>query len=662
MPAPADSQSDIAQPESEPRRRPLRAAGAALTLGALGVVFGDIGTSPLYALQAVYTNDHDAVRVNHLDVFGINSLVFWSITVIVAVKYLSFVMRADDRGEGGILALTGLVQRANVKRASLMITLVALGVAGVALFYGDGAITPAISVLSAVSGLGIAVHGLSSAVLPISVAVLVALFAIQRFGTGAVGRLFGPVMVVWFAVLALVGTVEIVHHPAIIAALLPSYAARFILERTHIAIIALTGVVLAITGAEALYADMGHFGRSPIRRAWFFIVFPALTLNYLGQGSLILRSPKSISNPFYLLVPHWGQLPMTVLATIATVIASQAVISGAFSVTQQAVQLGLLPRVAVRHTSEREIGQIYLPVVNASLLVIVVAIAVGFGSSNALTNAYGVAVTGTFVLNTTLFLAVVRLLWRKPRRYVVLGAIVFLGVEIPFFLANLRKVTHGGWLPLALGTIVFAVLMTWKRGREIITERRVRAEGEIHDFIEQLDSEATTIERVPGVAVFLNERLDTAPLALRSNVEHNHVLHDHVILASVRIERAAHILDADRVVAESKYLFSGATGDPLGAFAADITPLTLRFGFLERPDVPAALALAAAQGMIEGNPDIGSAIYFLSQITLVPSTAPGMARWRKKLFLAIARNAANPAQYFRLPDSRTVSMSGRIQL
>ncbi len=414
---------------------------AALVVGALGVVFGDIGTSPLYAMQAVFTADGHAVRATPAEVYGVISLVFWSITMIVSVKYVSFIMRADNGGEGGIMALTALLEGAKHKRGAVTVVLVTLGILGASLFYGDGVITPAISVLSAVEGLKVAVPSLGSLVLPITIAVLSMLFAIQRLGTKLVGSLFGPVMAVWFGVLALVGVVEIAQHRGVIRALSPSYGVQFFLDHGGVAFVALAGVVLAVTGAEALYADMGHFGRAPIRRAWFLLVFPALTLNYLAQGSLILRSPNAVRNPFFLLLPAWAQIPMVLLATVATVIASQSVISGAFSVTQQAVQLGFLPRLTIRHTSS-EVGQIYVPAVNASMFVTVVAIVIAFGSSTALASAYGGAVTGTFILNTVLVLAVARLLWHRSWRLIALGAAVFLTVEVSFFAANLTKVVR----------------------------------------------------------------------------------------------------------------------------------------------------------------------------------------------------------------------------
>jgi KUP system potassium uptake protein len=635
---------------------------AALTLGALGVVFGDIGTSPLYAIQSVFTVDNHAVHVTRGAVYGVISLVFWSLTLIVSVKYVTFVMRADDRGEGGIMALTALLKGARLKRGGVPVALVTLGVVGACLFYGDSAITPAISVLSAVEGLKVPVPSLGSIVLPVTAAVLCALFAIQRFGTTLVGNLFGPVMGVWFGILAVVGGVEIARHPGILRALSPTYGAQFLLEHGGVAFVALGAVVLVVTGAEALYADMGHFGRAAIRRAWFFVVFPALTLNYLGQGSLILRSPKSVANPFFLLLPGWARIPMVFLATVATVIASQAVISGAFSVSQQAVQLGFLPRLAIRHTSQREVGQIYMPAVNAGMFAAVLGIVIGFGSATALASAYGVAVTGTFVLTTILYLAVAVLLWRKPTRLVALGGAVLLIVEVAFFAANISKIHHGGWLPLAIATIVFTTLMTWHKGREIVTANRSAAEGRFPDFLEQLGGGEFPIQQVPGVAVFLHRNLGATPLALRANVEHNHVLHDQVIIVSVQTERVPHIPDSERVVATTKSLYSAATGDPLHPAAERITAVTFRFGFLDPPDVPSALRRAIKQHRIEGEPDLEHATYFLSDITIVPTGAAGMAAWRKKLFVTMARNAAGAADYFRLPDGRTVSTSGRIHL
>ncbi len=624
---------------------------AALTLGALGVVFGDIGTSPLYALQTVFTADHHAVHATPGDVYGVISLVFWTITMVVSVKYVTFIMRADNGGEGGIMALTALVQGAEVKRTMTKMALVTLGILGASLFYGDGAITPAISVLSAVEGVKVAVPSLASMVLPITVVVLTSLFAIQRFGTQLVGRLFGPVMAVWFGVLGLTGIVEIAQHPDVLRALSPTYGAKFMFDHGHVAFIALGSVVLAVTGAEALYADMGHFGRPPIRRAWFLLVFPALTLQYLAQGSLIVRSPSSVSNPFFLLMPTWAQVPMVLLATAATVIASQAVISGAFSVSNQAVQLGFLPRLTIRHTSRREIGQIYVPAINAALFVAVVAIVLGFGSSASLGSAYGVAVTGTFILNTILFLAVARLLWHTRRRLIVLGAVVFLTVEVTFFAANLTKIVHGGWLPLAIAAAVFTVLMTWRKGHEVVSVNRVREEGPLNEFVDSLADRDVPVQRVPGTAVYLNAHAQTTPLALRANVEHNHVLHERVIIVSIETERVPHVYHADRL-----------TCDELGHGADGITGVTVRFGFQDAQNVPAMLKLAVREGLLERTIDLEQASYFLSQITIVPKRGRGINPWRKRLFLALARNAANPVVYFRLPDERTVTVGERVAL
>ena len=636
-----------------PRRRGAAAhAGlAALTLGALGVVFGDIGTSPLYALQTVFTADNHAVHVTPNEVYGVISLVFWSITMIVSVKYVTFIMRADNGGEGGIMALTALVEGIDLRSARAKAALVLLGILGASLFYGDGMITPAISVLSAVEGLRVAAPSLSSMVLPATVAVITALFAIQRFGTQIVGNLFGPVMLLWFGTLAVIGATEVAGHPEVLKGLSPTYGARFFIDHGAVAFIALASVVLAVTGAEALYADMGHFGRAPIRRAWFLIVFPALTLNYLAQGSLILRSPRSVRSPFFLLLPSWAQVPMVVLATVATVIASQSVISGAFSVTRQAVQLGFLPRLRIRHTSAREVGQVYAPAINRILFVTVVAIVLGFGSSAALASAYGVAVTGTFILNTTLFLVVARMMWHAPKRLIALGAIAFLTIEVAFFAANLTKVVHGGWLPLAIAAIVFVVLTTWRRGRDIVTANRSRLEGSLPAFIKHVDARDFKVVRVPGTAVFLNGNPKTTPLALRANVEHNHVLHENVVIISIESERVPHIVRSERIEI-----------DDLGDRDDRITRVTARFGFQDDVDIPATLRLAQRRGLLEGECEIDEASYFLSQITIVASDAAGLSAWRKQLFLFLAHNAASPVEYFRLPDSRTVTIGERIEL
>ncbi|GAA1983109.1 potassium transporter Kup [Catenulispora subtropica] len=631
---------------------PARKAGAAaLMLGALGVVFGDIGTSPLYAMQTIFTSDGGQVGTAQDAVYGVVSLVFWAITLIVSVKYVSFILRADNDGEGGIMALTALIQKLDFRSVRTKLVLVALGILGASLFYGDGMITPAISVLSAVEGLKVSAPGLGDYVVPLTVAIVIGLFAIQKFGTALVGGLFGPVMTVWFLIIAVTGGAEVAAHPGIVKALSPVYGARFLVDHGVVAFVALASVVLAVTGAEALYADMGHFGRKPIHRAWFFLVFPALTLNYLGQGSLILRRPSTVSNPFFLLMPGWAQLPMVILATVATVIASQAVISGAFSVTRQAMQLGFLPHMTIRHTSEHEIGQVYVPVVNWFLCCAVTVLVIGFESSASLASAYGVAVTATFMLNTVLFLAVARVLKGAALWKIALGALVFLTMETAFFAANLTKVVHGGWLPLAVATLVFTVLSTWRRGRAIVTPNRTALEGPLRAFVDQVDAMQPPVHRVDGVAVFLNANIETTPLALRANVEHNHTLHKTVVILSLVVEKVPHVPEADRLVF-----------DDLGHHDDGIIHLTARLGFQDEPDVPRIMRQATAHpdaGEIAGV-DVDAVSYFLSRISIVRTGAKGMQPWRKRLFLAIAHNAASPVDYFRLPADRSVIMGAHV--
>jgi KUP system potassium uptake protein len=620
-------------------------------IAALGVVFGDIGTSPLYAIQTVFSIDNGLVRVTASNVYGVISLVFWSITLIVSIKYVTFILRADNEGEGGIMALTALIQQVLGKTRGRTGALVALGAFGASLFYGDSVITPAISVLSAVEGLKVAAPSLGHLVIPIAVTILAVLFAVQRWGTHRVGRVFGPVMVVWFGVLALGGLRQVFMSPSILKGLSPSYAGAFIFDHPHIAFVAMGAVVLAITGAEALYADMGHFGRRPIRRAWFWLVFPALTLNYLGQGALILSSHGSISSPFFLLFPHWSRMAMVVLATAATVIASQSVISGAFSVTRQAVQLGFLPRVTIRHTSTSEFGQIYVPVVNWSLFAVVVVLVIGFGSSAHLATAYGVAVTGTFVVNTILFLAVARWRWRWPRRKLVLAGVVFLTVEVTFFAANLGKVVHGGWLPLVIAFSVFVVLMTWHRGRAIVTENRTRQEGPLQLFIDKLHAERRDgVKRVRGTAVYPNPTIETTPLALRATVEHLNVLHQNVAIISAEAVSVPHVPVEEQVVVND-----------LGYGDDGIVHVTARYGFQDQPNLPEALRRALGLGL-ECQLDLERASYFISRVTLTVTDDPGMPRWQKKLFVGMARNAANPAVWFGLPDDRTVVMGSTVRI
>ncbi len=638
--------SRSARPGGPSRRRQM--GMAALSVGALGVVFGDIGTSPLYALTAVFTVGGNAVAPTVGNVYGVISLVFWAITLIVSVEFVGFIMRADNDGEGGIMALVALVQNAPLRDSRFRWMLIALGMFGVALFFGDGMITPAISVLSAVEGLEVVDSGFGSFVVPVTIGLLAGLFAIQRYGTGAVGRLFGPVMCVWFGVLAVAGIGQIASDPAILRALSPSYGLEFLFNHPGIGFLSLGAVVLTITGAEALYADMGHFGRRPISRAWFLVVFPALTLNYMGQGSLIVEHASAISNPFFLLLPGWSRLPVVLLATVATIIASQAVISGAFSVTRQAVRLGFLPRVAIRHTSADEVGQVYAPAVNWTLLIAVVALVVGFGSSAALASAYGVAVTGTITADTVLFLVVAHALWRKPGWLVAIGAVVFLTVDLTFLAANANKIAHGGWFPLLIGAVLFTVLSTWRRGSEALVAARIEREGELSAFVDGLREMTPPLTRVPGTGVYLNLREATTPIALRANVEETRTMYERIVILTMKTARVPHVPPAERLVV-----------DDLGYDDDGISHVTARFGFQDRPDVPATLQLAGEAGL-EADIDVDGAFYFLSHVEAVPESNAGMRMWRKRLFVLMARNAASPIGYFDLPPSRTLTIGSTI--
>ncbi|HVI35752.1 MAG TPA: KUP/HAK/KT family potassium transporter, partial [Gaiellales bacterium] len=536
------------------------------------------------------------------------------------------------------MALTALARRLYAHRGGRSAaTLVVLGILGLALFYGDSLITPAISVLSAVEGVRVVEPALGHVVVPVAAVILTALFLVQRFGTGRVGSLFGPVMLFWFGALAVAGLGGIIAEPGVVKGLSPTYAILFVAEHPGIAFVAMGAIVLVITGAEALYADMGHFGRPPIRRAWFFLVFPALTLNYLGQASLILRHPDAVANPFFLLVPRWAQLPMVALATAATVIASQAVISGAYSLSRQAVQLGLLPPVTVRQTSEHEGGQIYLPGVNAALFVGVMAVMLSFQSAERLATAYGVSVTGALVIDTILMLVVARVLWRWGPWKIGLAAVAFGGVELTFLAANLSKIAHGGWLPLLIAIVLFTVMTTWRRGREIVSGNRRKQEGSLSEFVEDLYERG--LPRVAGTAVFPHPGKDTTPLALRANVEHNKILHEDVLIVSASSAQVPHVPVEERFQV-----------DHLGHEDDHIQHLSVRFGFSDAPDLAEALHQACETGALDSRTiDATNASFFLSRGAIRRTRAPGMARWRKVLFLGLAHNAADPAAYFGLP-------------
>jgi KUP system potassium uptake protein len=642
-----------AQADTSSSARTRTPAQAALVIGALGIVFGDIGTSPLYTIKTVFDPaDPHPIAATRESVYGVVSLIFWSVTLIVTVLYVLLVMRADNDGEGGIMALITLIRRRRLpggRRTKLV--LAALGIFGASLFFGDSMITPAISVLSAVEGLKVVEPSLASLIVPITAAIIVVLFATQRLGSATVGRLFGPVMLVWFAAIGAFGIAGIATHPEILRALSPSYALGFLFGHFSMAFFALAAVVLAITGAEALYADMGHFGRGPITRAWLLLVFPACVLSYMGQGALVLADPATnVASPFFLSIPGWARVPMVVLATAATVIASQAVITGAFSVAYQAVQLGYLPRLRIAHTSAQTVGQIYVPWINWALMVSVLTLVFAFQSSAALAFAFGLAVTGTITITTLLFFYIVRHRWRWPLWLVVVAAGAFLLVDCLFLAANLTKLTHGAWLPLLIGITVFTVLTTWQRGRELVTVRRRRAEGSLRAFVDELHGRRPPLLRVPGTAVFLNRSRTTAPLAMRANVEHNHLLHEHVVILTIETLPVPHVPLRKRLAV-----------DDLGYADDGITHVEARFGYMDAADVPQVLRLAADAGL-ECPLEVDEASYFLSTIDLAIGDEPGMAHWRKHLFIATSHITADAAEYFGLPRERTVIMGSRIDV
>jgi KUP system potassium uptake protein len=613
-----------------------------LAIGAIGVVYGDIGTSPLYAIKESLGGSH-GLSVNHDNVVGVLSLMAWALFVIVTLKYVLLILRADNRGEGGIMALMALVRRSFDGDPRLRTFLLTLGMFGAALFYGDAMITPAISVLSAVEGLEVVTPVLKPYVLPVTLVVITALFFVQQTGTARVGAFFGPVMTVWFLVLGLLGVISIAQYPSVLEALNPYWGVKFFAINGALGFFVLGAIVLAVTGAEALYADMGHFGKRPIKLAWLWLVFPGLLLNYLGQGALLLRDPSAVQHPFFHLAPEWALLPMVVLATLATVIASQAVISGAYSITRQAIQLGYCPRLMIEHTSEREIGQVYLPWINWGLYFAVVGLVLGFGSSSNLAGAYGIAVTGTMAIDSVLIFFVMRKLWNWPLVFALPVSAAFLFIDLAFFSANLLKILSGGWFPVIVGIVVFVVLSTWKRGREILFERLRPGAIALQPFIRSITEHPPA--RVPGTAVFLTATQEGVPHALLHNLNHNKVLHERVVLLTVRAEDIPHVPDEQRVKIQS-------LGD-------DFYRLTVHYGFKDEPDLPAALELASRQGM-EFN--LLETSFFLSRQTLVPTPSPGMALWREKLFAAMSRNAASATVFFKIPTNRVVELGTRIEL
>ena len=588
-----------------------------LSLGALGVVYGDIGTSPLYALRECFRSDRGVLPTPQ-NVIGVLSLIVWSLIVIISIKYLALVMRADNRGEGGILALMSLVGTRSEEGRRRFI-LIALGLFGAALLYGDGMITPAISVLSAIEGLEVTTPVFSPFVVPITVIVLVILFMVQRFGTAWVGALFGPVMLLWFAVIAVLGVVHVVRELHVLAAFNPLHAVRFFTDNHKRGFLVLGAVFLAVTGGEALYADMGHFSARPIRLAWFIVVFPSLVINYLGQGALLLHSPRSTAHPFFLLAPHWAQYPLVALATLATVIASQAVISGAYSLTRQAVQLGYAPRIVVKHTSAREIGQIYIPSINWMLMFSAIGLVLAFKASTNLAAAYGVAVTATMAITTAL-----------------------LAIDLSFFAANIVKIVEGGWFPLVVGITVYTLMTTWHTGRTILTQRLAEQSLSVDDFLRDLKN--NVIPRVPGTAIFMSRSRSGIPITLLHNLKHNKVVHRNVVLLNIDVAETA------RIAEEHKYAW-----EELGS---GVYRLIIRVGFIEDPNLPELLT--RVKGPIKFPPMLTS--YFLGRETLIATNAPGMAVWRDELFVWMSRNASSASHYFALPPNQVIELGAQIEM
>lgn len=630
------------RPDRLLRMDPTNKKQSALTIGAIGVVFGDIGTSPLYALKESFNPAH-GIPLTEASVLGILSLMFWSLMTLVTVKYLVFMMRADNKGEGGILALTALTQRCFRKGTRRHWWVMALGIFGAAMFYGDGVITPAISVLSAVEGLKVVSPTLERYVLPFSIGILIALFVIQKHGTATIGRFFGPAMVLWFFIIALLGLVQIANHPHVLVAISPQYSFAFLLDHQFLAFVVLGSVVLCVTGAEALYADMGHFGCKPIRRAWFFLVWPALLLNYFGQGALVLTDPKAVENPFYLMVPGWGLVPMIVLATVATVIASQAVISGAFSMTKQAIQLGYLPRFAILHTNENEAGQIYVPFVNWMMLICIVLLVLGFKTSDNLAAAYGIAVTMTMLVATLLLSIVMTRIWLWSLWLVFPLVAVILANDVMFMSACVLKVADGGWFPLLMGAILFTLMSTWRRGRDIVRRKVNDGAMPLKGFVESISLSDTP--RVEGTGVFMTTNPGGVPNALLHNLKHNKVLHGRVIILSIMIE------DIPRVPKED-YIWIDNLGH--GFYS-----ITAHYGFKETPNVPTMMNDCRLQSM---SFDMMDTSFFVNRESLIATPRGGMALWREHLFVWMSHMATKASDYFRIPTNRVVELGTQVEI
>ncbi len=615
---------------------------AALTLSAVGIVYGDIGTSPLYTLRAVFDSEH-GLALTTPNLLGIISLIFWALTLIVSLKYVTLVLRADNRGEGGIMALMALALNSVTKHSGWYLPLMVVGVFGATMFYGDSVITPAISVLGAVAGIGVAAPALKAYIVPITIGVLVALYSVQRRGTAGIGRWFGPIMVVWFITLAVMGVIQIIKAPQILAALNPWHALKFLIDNKFTAFVALGAVVLAITGAEALYADMGHFGKKPIRSAWFMVAFPALSLNYLGQGALLMVTPSAISHPFFNQVSGWALYPLIALATMAAVIASQATISGTFSMTKQAIALGLLPRMRVLHTSESEIGQIYIPAVNWLQLAIVLLAVVIFQSDENLAGAYGIAVTATMFCTTILTFFVTRYRWNLPLALCFGATGFFMVMDIALFGATSLKLFHGGWFPLALAAILFTSMMTWKRGRQLVFENLQKHAIPLEEFLASLFVAPPT--RVYGTAIFLRGESDGVPHAMLHNLSHNKVLHERVIFLTV------HMVEEPWVAPEEQ-----AKVIPLGHNCFQIN---IYYGFKDEPDIPKVLAQCGKDGL---EFEMMETSFFIARQTVISTPGAGMAPWREHLYVAMSRNARGAADYYQIPTNRVIELGTQVEI
>jgi KUP system potassium uptake protein len=615
---------------------------AVLTLSAIGIVYGDIGTSPLYTMKEVFSPEH-GLPLNPGNLLGVVSLIFWALSLIVSLKYVSLVLRADNRGEGGIMALVALALSSVTPKSRWYAPLVLVGLAGASLFFGDGVITPAISVLSAIEGLEVATPALKSYVVPLTVAVLVALYMLQRKGTAGIGRWFGPIVLVWFMALAAMGMVNIIENPVILAALNPIHAFRFLAQNGWLAFLALGGIVLAVTGAEALYADMGHFGKKPVRMAWFAVVFPALALNYLGQGALLLSNPAAVSNPFYQQLGPWSIYPLVVLSTMATVIASQATISGTFSVTQQAIALGFLPRMRVLHTSDREMGQIYIPLVNWLQLSVVLLAVIGFGSSSKLASAYGIAATATMLMTTILTFFVIRYRWRYNLWLSLAATGFFLTIDIALFSANTLKVLHGGWFPLVLGAIIVMLMLTWRDGRQLVYDNLKKHLVPLNDFLQSLF--VSPPARVEGTAIFFRADGDGVPHAMLHNLLHNRVLHERTVFLTVFNADIPYIPASDRIKVE--------------ALGHQCFQVNVHYGFKDERDIPAALALCKDAGL---DFDPMETSFFIARQNVIPRVGSGMALWRESLFATMSRNARDAADYYRVPTNRVIELGTQVEI